>query len=93
MSTEITDAPDRSRYEIREGDALAGFAEYRTQPGQIVVTHTEVDPAFGGRGIGGALMRGLLDDVRAKGLTVVPLCPFAKKWIDGHPDYQDLVAP
>ncbi|WP_329519832.1 GNAT family N-acetyltransferase [Spirillospora sp. NBC_01491] len=92
MSKEISDDADRSRYEIRVDGALAGFAEYRRQEGEVVFTHTEVDSAFEGKGVGGALARGALDDVRAKGLNAVPLCPFIKGWIERHPDYADLVA-
>ncbi|WP_067461496.1 GNAT family N-acetyltransferase [Actinomadura macra] len=92
MGNEITDNAPRGRYEIRVDGDLAGFAEYETQPGQVVITHTEVDPAFEGRGVGGALARGLLDDLRAKGVSVVPRCPFIRTWIDKHPDYADLVA-
>ena len=55
-------------------------------------THTEIDPAFEGHGVGSALAKAALDDVRAKGLKAVPLCPFIRTWIDRHPDYEDLVA-
>ncbi|MEU8340107.1 GNAT family N-acetyltransferase [Spirillospora sp. NPDC048832] len=92
MSTEVTDNPGQSRYEITVDGDLAGFVEYERGEGSVVFIHTEVDPAFEGKGIGGALARGALDDVRAKGQSVVPLCPFIKKWIGKHPDYQDLVA-
>ncbi|WP_242901340.1 GNAT family N-acetyltransferase [Actinomadura terrae] len=92
MSNEITDNAEQGRYEIRVDGELAGFAEYKAEPGRLVLTHTEVLPAFEGKGVGGALARGALDDVRAKGLSVVPRCPFVKTWIDRHPDYQDLVA-
>lgn len=91
MSTEITDNAGKSRYEIRLDGELAGFAEYERGEGAVIFTHTEVDSAFEGKGVGGSLARGALDDVRAKGLSVVPLCPFIKKWIGKHPDYQDLV--
>ncbi|GAA0278831.1 GNAT family N-acetyltransferase [Actinomadura nitritigenes] len=91
MSTEISDNAGEGRYEIRVDGGLAGFAEYERRGGAVVFTHTEVDPAFEGKGIGSALARGALDDVRAKGDPVVPLCPFIKKWIEKHPDYQDLV--
>ncbi|MFI0356702.1 GNAT family N-acetyltransferase [Actinomadura sp. 9N407] len=93
MSKEITDNPEASRYEIHVDGALAGFAEYTTRPGEVVFTHTEIDKAFGGQGVGGALARGALDEVRAKGgVNVVPQCSFIKSWIDKHPDYADLVA-
>ncbi|MFC5753975.1 GNAT family N-acetyltransferase [Actinomadura rugatobispora] len=91
MSKEVTDNAEAKRYEVRVDGEPAGFAEYRLRPGKIVFTHTEVDGAFGGQGVGGALARGALDDARAKGLAVVPLCPFIKGWIEKHPDYQDLV--
>jgi predicted GNAT family acetyltransferase len=91
MSKEVTEDAGASRYEIRVDGELAGFAEYRLRPGRIVFTHTEVDGAFEGQGVGSALARGALDDARAKGLAVEPLCPFIKGWIDKHPDYRDLV--
>ena len=92
MSTEITDNAGKNRYEIRVDGDLAGFVEYEREEGSVVLVHTEVDPAFGGKGIGGALARGALDDIRDKGGKAVPVCPFIKKWIQKHPDYQDLVA-
>ena len=91
MSTEITVDAAKNRYEIRLDGDLAGFVEYEPGEDAVELVHTEVDPAFGGRGVGSALARGVLDDVRGKGLKVVPLCPFIKKWIEKHPDYQDLV--
>jgi len=91
MSTEITDNAAKSRYEIRVDGDLAGFVEYEPGEDAVVLIHTEVDSAFEGKGVGSALARGSLDDVRGKGLKVVPLCPFIKKWIQKHPDYQDLV--
>ncbi|MGD9695817.1 MAG: GNAT family N-acetyltransferase [Thermoleophilia bacterium] len=91
--TVITDAPEASRYEARLDGDLAGFAEYVVKDDFIVFTHTEVDPAFGGKGIGGALARGALDGARERGLAVVPACPFIAGWIAKHPDYAELVAP
>jgi predicted GNAT family acetyltransferase len=90
-SPEIVDAPQAHRWEARLDGSLAGFAQYTLRPGLIVFTHTEVDPAFEGRGIAGALARTSLDAARAAGLGVVPLCPFYAAWIKKHPDYQDLV--
>ena len=88
----VTDNPHRHRYEATLDDALAGFAVYREEGDTVVFVHTEVDPAFEGQGIGGALARGALDDVRQRGRRVVALCPFIAAWIDRHPDYQDLLA-
>jgi uncharacterized protein len=70
---------------------VLGLAAYQRRGEQIVFTHTEVDPDAGGSGIGSTLVRGALDDVRARELRAVPLCPFVRAWIDRHPDYADLV--
>jgi uncharacterized protein len=89
---EVTDNPAENRYEARVGGELAGFAAYHLTRSSIVFTHTEVDPAFEGHGVGSALARFALDDVRAKGeRDVVPVCPFIHGWIDDHPEYADLV--
>lgn len=92
MSTEVSDNAEKNRYEIRLDGELAGFVEYEPGEGRVVLVHTEVDPAFKGKGVGGSLARGVLDDIRARGLSAVPVCPFLKSWIDKHPDYQDLVS-
>ena len=92
MSVEVTRNDERSRYEARVDGALAGFSEYQLTDELVVFTHTEVDPAFEGQGIGSALARTALDDVRAQAeRSVLPLCPFISGWIGKHPDYVDLV--
>lgn len=88
----VTRNEDERRWEARVGGVLAGFAAYRLTDGRIVFTHTEVEPAFEGRGVGGALARHALDEVEAEGTRrVVPLCPFFRSWIRRHPDYLALV--
>ena len=90
-TVEIADHPESERYEVHIDGALAGFADYQRGPGQIAFTHTEIDSAFGGRGLAGQLARKSLDDARASGLTVLPFCPFYRGWIAKHPDYIELV--
>lgn len=91
MATEIQDNPAESRYEAHLEGELAGIAAYRLEGDTIVFTHTEVEVE--GQGVGSALARGALDDVRRQGTRrVVPTCHFMKGWIDEHPDYADLVA-
>ncbi|NYG56002.1 GNAT family N-acetyltransferase [Nocardioides perillae] len=93
----VVDAEDASRFEARVGGAdgdLAGFAAYELDGHAIVFTHTEVDPAFGGQGVGTALVRGALDTLRERGgLRVVPRCSFVKRFVDEHPDYAELLSP
>jgi predicted GNAT family acetyltransferase len=79
------------RYEASVDGELAGFAEYRPAHGRLVFTHTEVDDAFEGRGVGGQLAAQALDDVRAQNLHVTAVCPFIKTYIERHPAYADLV--
>ncbi|HEV7624473.1 MAG TPA: GNAT family N-acetyltransferase [Amnibacterium sp.] len=93
MSDPVTVRDDRQahRYRIEVDGAEAGFAAYRLQPGRVVFTHTVIDPAFEGHGLGGRLARTALDDVATRGEQVVPLCPFISAWIRRHPEYLDLV--
>ncbi len=90
MDLNVTDTGDS--YVIRADGVQVGLSLYRRRGDRVVFTHTEVDPAFEGHGVGSALARAALDDVRARGLRAVPLCPFVRAWIDRHPDYEDLVA-
>ncbi len=80
------------RYEARVDGTVLGFAAYRLRPGEIVFTHTEVDPAAEGKGVGSAIAKAALADARDRGLAVVPLCPFISGYIARHrDDYLDLV--
>jgi hypothetical protein len=88
----VADNPDAGRYELRLGDRLIGVAAYRRRPGRVAITHTEVKEACSGRGFGSMLARAALDDARARGERVVPLCPFIADYIERHPQYADLVA-
>jgi predicted GNAT family acetyltransferase len=88
----VRDNPEAGRYEGWSDGILAGFAEYRVVGGRIIFTHTVVDEAFEGQGVGSAIAEWALDDVRERGqLRVVPRCPFIRGWIDRHPTYADLV--
>lgn len=81
----------RSRYEAMVDGAVAGYAAYRLGERTIIFTHTVVEPAFEGKGIGSRLVRFALDDARARGLKVRPQCPFFAKYIATHAAYADLV--
>lgn len=87
----VTEVPDRHRYEITYGGALAGYAVYHRRGGRAFFVHTEIDLAFEGHGLGSALVGGALDAERGRGEPVVPLCPFVRAFIDRHPDYADVV--
>ena len=82
----------RTRYEL-DVDGKLAVSEYNRLANAVMFTHTEVPEALGGQGIGSALARGALDDVRAQGLQVIPLCPFIAAFIRRHREYLDLVSP
>jgi predicted GNAT family acetyltransferase len=79
------------RYEALRDGRVVGEIRYRTAPDTVVLVHTEVAPSAGGSGVGSRLVAHALDDIRARGLNVVPLCPFVASFIRRHPDYADLV--
>ena len=92
-SVTIIDNPEERRYEARIGDELAGWVDYGRVGSRLVALHTEVPPAFGGRGIASALVRRVLDDARAGGATVTPRCPFFAAHFERHPEDRHVLAP
>jgi uncharacterized protein len=91
MDVTVTNVPDAERYEARLGNELAGFTVYRERPGLIAFMHTEVDARFEGRGVGSALINDALADASARGLAVLPFCPFVNSYIQRHPELASLV--
>jgi predicted GNAT family acetyltransferase/glutaredoxin len=83
----VVDVPEESRYELRLGDRRIGLAAYRHRGDRIAFTHTEIDAACEGRGFGTKLLQGALDDAHARGLEIVPLCPFVAAFVKRHPEY------
>jgi predicted GNAT family acetyltransferase len=88
---EVVDVPEQHRFEIRVDGAKAGHVEYARKGDRLIFTHTEIDDAFEGRGLGSKLASGALDAARAGDHPVVPLCPFIESYIDKHSEYDDLV--
>jgi predicted GNAT family acetyltransferase len=91
MEGSVRDNAAERRYELHVGDDLAGFIRYTSTPTVLTLVHTDVAPAYEGRGLGAALVAGALEDLRRRKLSVVPLCPFVRAYIDRHPEYADLV--
>lgn len=86
----VTHNPKAGRFEIKQDGHLA-VLNYRLADGKIIFTHTGVPKAVGGQGLGSRLAAAGLDYAREQSLTVVPLCSFIAWFIQGHPEYQDLV--
>ena len=87
----VVDNPEADRFEVLVDGEVAGFAEYRRMKSSVAFTHTVIDPAFEGRGLGSVLARGALDATREAGSPVLPFCPFIRGYIQRHPTYLDLV--
>lgn len=82
---QVTDNQPESRFELRV-DGLLAELPYRRNGNRLVLIHTEVPEELEGRGLGGALVMAAVDRAAREGLTVVPLCPFARGWLQRHPD-------
>jgi len=90
MSNNVRDNTKLHRFEL-DTDGHIAFSEYKRGEGLLTIMHTEVPKELEGRGIGSALIQGVLDTARTQGLKVKPLCPFASSYIERHPDYADLM--
>lgn len=90
---DFTHDAGQHRYEIASDGELAGFVNYKLKGSEIELSHTEVLPAFSGKGVGGALAEGALADARKAGRKVVPSCSFIAGYLKKHPDQLDLVSP
>lgn len=83
--TTVTRNDEDGRYEVHVGDVLAGFTVFRADSrGRLLFPHTEVDPAFRGRGLAQAVVGGAMTDAARRGETVVPHCPVVSKYIREH---------
>lgn len=83
----------KSQYEAKQDGKTIAFAEYRPIGQSIMFTHTEVNEALEGKGVGSKLIRYALEDTRSKGMTAIPMCPFVKTFIQRHKDFIDVVHP
>jgi uncharacterized protein len=90
MPSAVRDNPALNRFEL-DAEGHTAVAYYRLTPGLMTFTHTEVEPALRGRGIGSAVVRGALEAARQRGLKVAPRCPFVSAYIGRHPEFADLV--
>jgi uncharacterized protein len=88
----VHDNTGERRYEARIGTKVVGVIYYHAGPGRLTLVHTEVDPAFEGKGVGSRLVAGALEDIRRRALSLVPVCPFVRAYLRRHPEQADVVA-
>jgi len=90
MSSAVRNNAARSRYEL-DVDGDIAYANYRMRDGAVEITHTETPAALRGRGIGEKIVLGALEQIRAQGLKVRPLCSFARHVMAQHSEVQNLL--
>lgn len=89
---EVIHVPERSRYELRQGERAVGFVDLSSQGDVVIIPYVQVDQEFEGQGLGARLVKGALDDLLAKGKRVVAHCGFAASVLRRHPRSADLMA-
>jgi uncharacterized protein len=90
---QMRDNTDLRHYEARDETGVVAFIEYRQSGSARLLTHTEVNEAMEGKGVGSDLVRYALEDIKARGERVVPMCPFVAAFMQRHREYTDLVDP
>ena len=91
--TKVTHDTTAERYLITVDGRDAGYADYIQGDGVRDFHHTVIDPEFRGQGLSKPLIQAALDDTRAAGDQVRPLCSAVAGFIEKHPEYRDLVQP
>ena len=92
MTIEVRDHPAALQYEVTVDGEPAGFIRYTLDGDVVTLVHTDVEPKYEGHGVGAELVRGALEDLRARGKKVRPECPFVRAFIARHDEYRDLEA-
>ena len=87
----VTDVEAAQRYEVSVDGDLAGVIEYVIKHGRLALIHTEVVPAYEGRGVASELINFAIEDARRRGLLVIATCPFVRDYVERHPETHDIV--
>jgi uncharacterized protein len=91
---DIRDNPEASRVEALLDGEVVGFAAYRVRSEKVrSFVHTEVDDRVEGQGVGGQLVRGVMETARDQGFQILPSCSFVRAYMREHEDTHDLLAP
>lgn len=84
---------DKGAFKVFDGEAVAGVLEYEITTSEVLTAlHTEVNPAYEGKGLGSMLFNALIDFVKEKELKIRPLCPFVKARLNKDASLHYLIA-
>ena len=86
----FTDNTERNRFELIT-DGYVSFVEYILLGNKIIFSHTEVPKEVEGKGIGSKIVMLALEEVKKRGLKLIPLCPFTASYIKRHPEWDFIL--
>lgn len=87
----VVDNKEENRFEA-EIDGQMAVIEYSVKPGIVSLNHTEVPEALSGKGVASEMIEKVLLQIEQRGLKVIPVCPFIKKYIQKHPEWESIIA-
>lgn len=87
----VFDHLEQARYELRLDGTVLAILDYRPVRGRLILQHAETAPGQHGKGYASRLVRAALDDIRARGGLIQPVCGFVRAFVADHPAYADLV--
>lgn len=92
LDPEIRDEREAKRYAL-DIEGQTAVVTYNLVEGGLMVTETLVPESLEGRGIASRLARHVLADVKARGLVILPVCPFFSGYLKKHPEWGEIVHP
>ena len=87
----VEDKPDFGRFQLVLDGEVAGFIAYEMHGPRVALMHTQIEDRFAGQGLGVELVARALDEIRRRGGSVLPYCPFVRSFIARNPEYEELV--
>ena len=91
MEISVLDDRQASRFELHVDGEVLGYLVYERAGDVVSFLEVTTDLSRAGEGLGLLLVRRALDAVAAGGLSVLPVCPFVRDFIQRHPVYLDMV--